>query len=156
MSITAADVMIRSVLSVGPDTPLLEVHRLFVEEQIHGAPVVDESGKILGVVTSMDLLRAVSDEHGAAAYSSDYLRSLVEFSSPDWSGNPEDFQDRLNQECASDVMTPGAVSVSSTTPIEEVAKTLLEHGVHRVWVIEGAALAGVISTFDLLPFVRST
>jgi len=154
MPTTATDVMVRSVISVSPDTPLLEVHRLFVEEQIHGAPVVDETGGILGVVTSTDLLRAVGDEHDTASYSSDYLRDLLEFSAPDWSSGPEDFQDRLSQQRAGDAMTRGAVTLPAGTPIEVVAKTLQENHIHRVWIVEDGSLVGVISTFDLLPFVR--
>jgi CBS domain-containing protein len=64
MPTTAADLMTRAVVSVGPDTPLLEVYRLFVSEQIHGAPVMDEEERLIGVISSSDLLRTRSTGRG--------------------------------------------------------------------------------------------
>ena len=154
MPTTAADLMTRDVVSVGPDTPLLEVYRLFVTEQIHGAPVMDEEERLVGVISSSDLLQAAEDERDTAIGSSDYLRDLVEFSSPDWGRGLTDFQDRLAQLTVADVMTAAVLTVQSDTPISEVARLLRQHGVHRAWVEEKGRLCGVISTFDLLPLVE--
>ena len=85
------------LLTVSPDLPLLDAHRLFVEEEIHGAPVVSDEGALLGVVSSADLLQAVADEHGAGRIDSYYLRDFVEFSGPDCTSIPSDFQDRLRE-----------------------------------------------------------
>jgi CBS domain-containing protein len=145
------------VLSVSPETPLVDVHRLFVDQGIHGAPVVTDDGRLLGVVTTSDLIAAVLEEHESAAFGSEYLRELVEFSGPDWSrGGPEDFQDRLGSLRAEDVMTQGAVKVQAATPVAEVAALMRQQRIHRVWVIERGLLAGVVSTFDLLPLVEKT
>ena len=154
MPTTAADLMTRAVVSVGPETPLLEVYRLFVDEQIHGAPVMDEEERLIGVVSSSDLLRSVDDERDTAIASSDYLRDLVEFSGPDWGRGLTDFQDRLAQLTVADVMTAAAATVEADTPISEVARLLRQHGIHRAWVVEEGRLCGVISTFDLLPLVE--
>jgi len=154
MPTTAADLMTRAVVSVGPDTPLLEVYRLFVSEQIHGAPVMDEEERLIGVISSSDLLRAIEDERDTAVASSDYLRDMLEFSGPDWGRGLTDFQDRLAQLTVADVMTAAVLSVQADTPISEVARLLRQHGVHRAWVEEKGRLCGVISTFDLLPLVE--
>jgi CBS domain-containing protein len=154
VALTAGDLMTKSVLSVGPDTPLIEVYRLFVAEQIHGAPVVDDEERVIGVVSSSDLLRALEEERDTAVASTEYLRDLVEFSGPDWGRGLADFQDRLAQLSVADVMTSVAVTVRRDTPIGEVARTLRVHGIHRAWVEENGQLCGVISTFDLLPLVE--
>ena len=156
MALTAGDLMTKSVVSVGPDTSLLDVYRLFVGEQIHGAPVIDEEERVIGVITSSDLLRAVEEERDTAIASSEYLRELLEFSGPDWGRGLTDFQDRLAQLTAADAMTASAVTVRRDTPISEVARVLREHGIHRVWVEQDGRLSGVISTFDLLPLVEQT
>lgn len=156
MALTAGDLMTKSVVSVGPDTSLLDVYRLFVGEQIHGAPVVDEEERVIGVISSSDLLRAVEEERDTAVASSEYLRELLEFSGPDWGRGLTDFQDRLTQLTAADVMTAGAVTVRRDTPISEVARVLRERGIHRAWVEQDGRLSGVISTFDLLPLVEQT
>jgi len=156
VALTAGDLMTKSVVSVGPDTSLLDVYRLFVGEQIHGAPVVDEEERVIGVISSSDLLRAVEEERDTAVASSEYLRELLEFSGPDWGRGLTDFQDRLTQLTAADVMTAGAVTVRRDTPISEVARVLRERGIHRAWVEQDGRLSGVISTFDLLPLVEQT
>jgi CBS domain-containing protein len=151
---TAVDVMERSVLTLSPEASLLDAHRLFVEEGIHGAPVVDDEGRVVGVVTSTDLLRAVSEEHESAAFASnEQLREVLEFAPPAW-GGPEDFQDRLAGRRVSDVMTEGALTVEESTPVAELAEAMRSRRVHRVWVVKEGLPTGVVSTFDLLPLVH--
>ena len=154
MGETAASVMTNSVLAVNTETSLVDVQRLFVEEGIHGAPVVDDDSMPVGVITSSDLLRAAFEEHDTAVSSAEYLRELLEFSGPDWSGGLEDFQDRLAQRKASDVMTEGVVTVPQDAPIAEVATVMRDNRIHRVWVEKGGQLCGVISTFDLLELLQ--
>jgi CBS domain-containing protein len=151
---TARDVMTPSVVSVGPDTPLVEVYRLFVSEQIHGAPVVDEEELLIGVVSATDLLRGAEEEHDTALAASDYLRDLLEFSGPDWATGVTDFQDRLASRTVADVMTPSALTVRLDTPVAEIARLLRQHRVHRVWVEDEGHVCGVVSSFDLLPLVE--
>jgi CBS domain-containing protein len=154
MPTLARDVMQSPVISVSPETSLADVHRLFAEEEIHGAPVIGDDGVMVGVITSTDLVNAVLEQSESGAFGSEYLRELVEFSGPDWSrGAPSDFQDRLRQLSAEDVMTRGAACVPGATPIREVATLMHEQRIHRVWVTESGALAGVISSFDLLPLL---
>jgi len=153
MGVVARDVMQSPVISISPETPLSDVHRTFIEEEIHGAPVVSEEGVMLGAITLTDLVRAALDATESAAFGSEYLRELLEFSGPDWQGGPADFQDRLQQITAADVMTQGPASVDGSAPVGEVAKLMHEGRLHRVWVTERGALAGVISSFDLLPLI---
>ena len=156
-TMTARTVMTDSVVSVSPDSPLLDVVRLFVEEGIHGAPVVGEDGQLVGVITSSDLLRAQEDERDVASSASDYFRGVLEFSSADWSeaGNLSDFQDRLARRTAADVMTKSFVSVPIDAPVTEVARCLRENQIHRVWVQDGDGLCGVVSTLDLMPVIEN-
>jgi CBS domain-containing protein len=151
---TAADVMERGVVSVSPETSLIDVLRLFVEEGIHGAPVIGDDGSLVGVVSSTDLLRAVSEEHESAGFASNRLfQDVLEFGPPAWT-LPEDFQDRLSGRRVSEVMTEGAVYVDESTRAREVAEQMQKHRIHRVWVVGGGRLTGVVSSFDLLPLVR--
>lgn len=150
----ARDLMETGIVSVGPATPLLDVHRLFTEEEISGAPVVDEDGTLLGVITTTDLVRAIEEEHDAGRMSADYFRDLLPYSSPDWLSGPEDLQDRLRQMRAEDVMTRDVRTVPPDMPVTLVARALRESRIHRVFVSEGARLVGVLSAFDLLRVVE--
>ena len=154
MAKTAADVMQTGVLTVDPQTPLVDVHRLFVEEEINGAPVVDETGSVIGVISSSDLLRAVEQVHETASTTA-YHRELLEFSSPDWVRAPDDFQDRLAEQTVSDVMSVGGISVAPDAPISDVARTLRSNRIHRVLVVEDEELRGIISSFDLVALLEA-
>ena len=154
MTRKAGDVMERSILSLSPEASLLDAHRLFVESGIHGAPVVDDEGLVIGVVTSTDLLRAVFEEHESAGFASDpVFREGREFGPSIWTV-PEDFQDRLANRTVGEVMTEGAFTVEESTPAAAVAGILHRERIHRVWVLKEGRPTGVISALDLLPLVR--
>jgi CBS domain-containing protein len=124
-SLRASDFMQTDVLTISPETSLLDIHRMFIEEEIHGAPVVDDDGSVRGVITSLDLLRPGADD------------------------------DVPERPTVSDIMTRDLVAVSPNMPIAEVAQRMREQHVHRVLVIEDRELLGVLTTFDLLrAFVR--
>jgi CBS domain-containing protein len=139
---------------VNPETPLLEVHRLFVDEEINGAPVVDETGRLLGVISSVDLLRAVEEEHDAASAGASYIEDFLEISGPDWQDGSDSFQERLGERTVADAMTRGGITVTPDTPVPEVAGTLRKHRIHRVFVVDEEQLCGVISTFDLVALLE--
>jgi CBS domain-containing protein len=150
----ARDLMETHVQSVGRTTPLLDVHRLFAEEEISGAPVLDEDGALVGVITSSDLVRSVEEERDTVAVETTYFRDLLPYSSPDWSTESEDLQDRLRERRAEDAMTTSVLTVAPDVPAPEIARRLREHRVHRVFVTDGGRLVGVISAFDLLRLVE--
>jgi CBS domain-containing protein len=154
MTQLARDVMETGVVTLDPGVSLLDAYRLFVEEEISGAPVVDEDGRVLGVVSARDLLRATEEERDTAVVQTSYFRDLQEFSGPDWGSVVEDFQDRLAERTVGDVMTPRAIVVAPDATIPEVARTLRQHRVHRVLVAEGERVVGLISTFDLVALLE--
>jgi CBS domain-containing protein len=155
---TARELMQADVMSVLPETSLLDIHRLFVEEEINGAPVVTDDGDVVGVISSMDLLRAVLDQYstGASSNAAAYFREASPYSGPDWSSAPEDFQDRLKDLTAADAMCRDLVSVTPATPIGEIARVMRSQHVHRVLVIGDNDLVGILTTFDLLRVLEHT
>ena len=155
MDTTARSVMTDQVVTVSPEASLLDVLRLFVEEGIHGAPVVGQDGEVEGVISTSDLLRAQEDEHESIATRVDYFREFLEFSAPDFGNDLTDFQDRLGQRRVAEVMTRQFLSVDPETSIAEIARCLREHQIHRVWVVEKGHLCGVVSTLDLMPVIES-
>jgi CBS domain-containing protein len=154
MQACARDVMQTHVIRILVDASLLDAYRLFVDEEIHGAPVVDADGRVVGVLSSRDLLRAVAEEHDAALSETHYYRDLAPFSGPDWGSGPTDFQDRLATRTVGEVMTTGALAVSPDTPVSEIARTLRQHAFHRVLVAEEGRLRGIVTTFDLMALLE--
>ncbi len=67
------DFMTRRVVTITPDTTLLAAARLMLEHRVGGLPVVDASGRMIGVFSESDLLR----EEGEGEDSSPWLRMMV-------------------------------------------------------------------------------
>jgi CBS domain-containing protein len=119
------------LLTVTPETPVVDVHRMFVEDEIHGAPVVDDEDRVVGVVSALDLLRVVGEQY-------------------------DDFEARMRDINTSDAMTSAIVAVSPDATAGEVARLMRAQRVHRVLVIENQELLGVLTTFDLLGAIDAT
>jgi CBS domain-containing protein len=149
-TLRARDFMQTELLTVTPETSIIDIHKLFIEEEIHGAPVVDDMGVVRGVVSTLDLLRAVNEEVEPDQTTQSYFRS-------EWSQLVDELPGRLREVRASDIMTRELVAVRSDTSIVEVARIMREQHVHRVLVIDDRELLGVVTTFDLLrAFVDDT
>lgn len=77
---TAADIMTRSVLTVGPDAPLTDVIDVLVRHGVNGVPVVDAGGNLLGMISEYDVVNfALSGEADDTAVREAMTRELVTF-----------------------------------------------------------------------------
>jgi acetoin utilization protein AcuB len=59
--VEVSDVMHTPVVTISPDEPLLEAARQMIDKRIGGLPVLDDNGKMVGILTETDLLRALID-----------------------------------------------------------------------------------------------
>jgi len=146
--------MERNIISVSPATRILDVHQLFVQEEIHGAPVVGDDGIVHGVISTLDLLRVVREELEPGAANTFYRDQIV-YAGADWSDIPSELQDRMQEVTVADAMTRDLVTVAPDAPIADVARLMLAHHIHRVLVVDDDGLLGVISTFDLMRVLGS-
>ena len=138
----AADVMVRTVITVHPDAVVGEVVDLLVANRISAVPVVDDKGKVVGVVSEGDLLRRA--EAGTDLRRSHWLEWLV----PSQTLAAEFVKSHSRR--VSDIMTRRVISVSPETPLDEVATTLERNGIKRVPVIENGKLVGILSRANLV------
>lgn len=138
----AKDIMCKKVVTVDSWLTLPELAKLFAEKCISGAPVVDESGTILGVVSQTDLVRTRREASAGVAL---YHRELDD--TPRSAGL---HIEELEETTVERIMTPGAISLDEATPVEKVAKVMLESRIHRVLITRGDRLAGIVTTMDLL------
>lgn len=122
-----------ALITIPPGTPFLELQHLFVESQIDGAPVVDDRGAVIGVVSTTDLLRTVD-----------------QVCDEDIDAVPGELPERLSALTARDIATPEVVWVEPSTPVSEIARRMRAEGIHRVLVGAHGKLAGILTAFDLL------
>jgi CBS domain-containing protein len=123
----ASDVMEKGVVSVSPELPVAELESFLSSEEISGAPVVDDAGKLLGIVSQTDVIRVLSEE------SSDALHELL---APDLT--------------VEQIMTSSVLTVTEDEDVKRVARKLVDGHVHRAIVVDGDGVSGIITSFDLL------
>lgn len=146
----ARDVMTTEVVKVPADLTVAELADVFMENEISGAPVVDEDGGLVGVVSVFDVARQSSGETGVLTEQGNpefYVRGWEE------QYTVEEFRKLRVQEghlTVRDVMTPAAFTVEEDDPISDVARTLVDGHIHRVLVTRGHEVVGIISSLDLL------
>lgn len=125
MTLYATDVMIKDVLTVKESTPLKEITRIFSERKITGAPVVNENGNLVGVISETDIIRK-TNSIGA------------------WSPST-----------AGQIMTKPAVTVSPNDTLQRICELMSNRSIHRVVVAEGDQIVGIITTMDILRTIAS-
>ena len=138
----AKDIMRRKIITVKSWLTLPELAKVFAEHAITGAPVVDQSGIVIGVVSQTDLVRSRREaSDGVPLYHRELDAPLsvlgLHFEEVD--------QSRVEQ-----IMTPGAISFDVETPVERLAAAMLERHIHRVLITRDRALVGIVTTMDLL------
>lgn len=122
---TVGDAMTPDPVIVSVDCPLTEVAELLDFYSISGLPVLDWSGFLVGVVSQTDIVRAQADE---------------------------DLSARWSQLAVRDVMSRPALTVSPAVSLEQAARIMAEHHVHRLVVVGGGdeEPVGVLSSSDLV------
>lgn len=148
--LTAKDVMTAELITAASDLTVAELVDLLTENEVSGAPVVNEEGTPVGVVTLSDVARKAT---GRASVDLD--RSRPEFFLRGWEDRytvEEVRALRIEEESLSvrSVMTETLFTVEEDAPLEEIASVMLRGHVHRVLVTRDGRLVGIISSLDLL------
>ena len=151
--VTARDLMRENVVTVSKDAPLSELERILSDHRITGAPVTDESGTIVGVVSMRDLIDRYSEDVDAKPRRDpSWFEVPFEHVLEEEEYAPFDVPAE-SEETAADIMTADVVSVPESAGIREIARTMTTRRVHRVLVErEGGtrAYVGIVGTFEIL------
>lgn len=143
--LTAKGIMTTDVLTVSPEASVKEIAKVFSEKKIGGAPVVDDSGKVIGVVTDGDLIMQDVKIHYPH-----YISLLDGFIVL---GSTKKFEQQLRKAVGAkvkDVMTEEVVFVEEDTSIEDIATLMIEENISRVPVINQGKLVGLVSRGDIV------
>jgi CBS-domain-containing membrane protein len=128
----AADLMTPNLMSIHAETTVPEAVAVLTNKGFRAAPVIDESGRPIGVVSRADILVHERDRTRAALVPT------------------------VDQTAVRDIMTPAVFSVTAETPAQQVVEQLLTLNVHQLYVVdEDQFLIGVISAHDVLRRLRS-
>ncbi len=145
-SLTAAEVMIREVKTVPQSLRVKDLIQLLAHKKVSGVPVVDEDGKLAGIISETDIVRAQAHLTGK-----DFCYTFYEY-------DPFAGQVGLFGECSpkvldmqvADLMTREVIMALPQESLPIVIRRMLAHGIHRLIVAEEKVILGLISTLDVL------
>jgi len=117
------DIMTTGIRTMHRDTIVSEVEGIFVKRKISGAPLIDDSGRLVGFISKSDITRfdSTGDDPGYA---------------------------RVHE-----IASPIVITISPVTPIEEAAQKMLDEHVHHLVVVDEEAMVGMLSAFDFVKLV---
>ena len=146
------DVMTVGVRCVGPQMKLQELEEVLLRDRISAAPVSDD-GRVVGLVSRSDIVKHLQVEQSQAeAISTFYLDpyDAEEVTPADLERVAEAVASHWQNATVADVMTRGLIRVGPDEPLGSVARLMLERRVHRVLVMDGDALVGIVASLDLI------
>jgi len=140
----AEEIMTTDVITVSPNTEIAKAAKIMTEKRINGLPVVD-SGKLVGILCQSDLI---------AQQKKFPIPSLFTFLDGYISLTSEKHLEKEVQKIAAatvdQAMTPHPVTVSPSTPIEEIASLMVDRNFHTLPVLVEGKLVGIVGKEDLL------
>ena len=122
-NLNAHDLMSPQVVVAKENTNAEQISARLLAGEFNGVPVVDDNGAVIGIVTALDILRAIQDGK------------------------------KLNTMLARDIMTPNPSTIKRDTPLEEIIRILVEKEIVLVPVVEdnnNNKLIGVVARLDIL------
>jgi len=144
--LTAQDIMTRDVITVRQDMSVRELAQLLSDKKISGAPVIDDQGNLIGIVTENDLVDQKKKVHIPTV--------MALFDSFVFLENPERLEKDLKKMSAAtvgDICTGKVITAKTDTPLDELATTMSEKNVHTLPILDQEGnLAGVIGKSDII------
>lgn len=119
---TLGELMTRDVLAVAPEDTLGEVATKMVERGV-GSVVVSDFGRLIGILTERDMLRAIAD------------------------------RTHPSQARVREWMTEEPITATESTTAEEAARTMLEHSFRHLPVVDGGRAVGIVSIRDVAGWI---
>src|SRR3954447_10097210 len=147
MALTVREIMDADPVTVTPDAPVQDVVRALRENELTGLPVVNSSGRCLGIITESDLVMP-GDEGDL------HLPHFIElFGGIVFLESLNRFEDRLQRALASkarDMMTEDPVTIEPSESLQAAGRLISRTGHNRIPVVEHGRLVGLITRVDVL------
>jgi CBS domain-containing membrane protein len=134
---TAADIMSRDLVTVGPDAPLGQVADLFRKRGFSSIPVVDDD-RLLGLIFQIDLIRRAREDAFRKHHS--LLAALISLIDDHRASAPK----------AGDILQDSTATVAPDTPVGALLSLLADGGAEAVPVVKEARIVGIVTRSDLV------
>jgi CBS-domain-containing membrane protein len=145
--VKAADVMVTTVITVGPEYSVQDVAETLLENRISAVPVVANGGGLVGIVSEGDLIRRT--EMDTERRRSRWLALLI--------GAQPLAAEFVKSHAlrVADVMTRDVIIATPETPLRHIAELLEKNGIKRVPIVSSGKLVGIVSRANLVQALAS-
>jgi CBS domain-containing protein len=139
------DIMTKELITVSPATEINSAAKILLEKRINGLPVIDDSGKLVGILCQSDLVAQQKRIPIPSVYT--LLDSFIPLTS----------LRRIDKEVkkiaalkVEQAMTPDPVTIGPETDIEDVARLMVDKKYHTLPVMDGDKIVGIVGKEDVL------
>lgn len=141
----AKDIMTREIVTVYPDTEVVQAAKLMLDKHISGLPVVDKEGHVKGIICQSDLMAQQRKIPLPSFFI--LLDGAISLTSPQ---QIENEIRKMSAVKVSEAMTPDPITVDTETGLEDIATLMVKHNIHTLPVLDQGWLVGVIGKEDVL------
>ena len=143
--LSVRDIMTKDVITVSPEMEIVHAARLLLEKSINGVPVVDGTGKLVGILCQSDLVAQQKKFPIPSLFT--FLDGVIPLTS---TKNLEAEIQKIAAATVADAMTPDPVTVGSEKSIDEVASIMVDRNFHTIPVVDAGTLVGIVGKEDVL------
>ena len=141
----ATDIMTTEVITISPDTEIAQAAKLLLKNRINGVPVIDDAGKLVGILCQSDLIIQQKNIPIPSLF------TLLDGFIPLTSSKKLDKEvEKIAATRVADAMTSDPVTLNPDTGIEEVAALMVEKSYHTLPVVKAGKLVGIVGKEDVL------
>jgi CBS domain-containing protein len=143
----AHQIMTRPVITVTPETTVVEAANTMLQRHVSGLPVIDPDGKFVGIISEGDFIRR--SEIGTQRKRGRFLKFIL---GPGQAAT--DFVQEHGRKVA-EIMTTTPLTITEDTELEKIVQLMEKNNVKRLPVIRGDQIVGIVSRANLLQAVAS-
>ena len=140
----AKNIMTENVITVRAEATVEELARLLMEHKISGVPVVDDAGKIEGIVTENDLIRKNKRLH---------IPTIIRLFDAYLMVGSKSMEKEIKNMAATtvdEICTRKVVSITEETSLDEIATIMAEQHVHLLPVLSDGSVVGIVGKADMV------
>ncbi|MBT8342041.1 MAG: CBS domain-containing protein [Desulfatitalea sp.] len=143
--LTAAQIMTTELITLSPETDIAQAARVLLDNGINGAPVVDDQGRLVGILCQSDLV--VQQKRIPMPTVFTLLDSYVSLTSTkQWEKQIR----KISALTVAEAMTPDPVTITGQTPLDDIAGLMVDNNLHTLPVVDDDRLVGIIGKEDVL------
>lgn len=142
---TAEDIMTSPAITIGPDADITEAAKILLDRDINGLPVVDDSGRVVGIICQSDLVRMQKSLPIPSLFT--LLDGFVPLST---TALLETEVKRIAASKVADAMTRKVEFISPDTGVDVIAALMVDKQFHTLPVVDQGRLVGVVGKRDIL------